>query len=376
MNYAAQLDFKRTLVANCLKKIGGIEFEVAPTVPSSKQYSYRNKLSLPVGRDANGVNVIGFYAQHSHRIVPIKNCPLQQEWAATLIDAVTKFMRKCKLSGFNYEQGGDVRHIVARQIEDKFIITLVATKNISLKELENILNGCFKKYTLLLNVNNTTGNVIFGNEWHICHGNGFFEGEDLGIKFKAGANTFLQVNDDVRTNLYNAVIKFADKKSVAIDLYSGGGMLTAMLAKNCKAAYGIEIVKEAVVCADELKEMNNLQAKMFNICGAVEDKIGDVLSANEGRTKLVVCDPPRKGMERSVVQAIIASKAEKVVLISCNPATLARDLGLLCDTLKEENGQLVKSNGQSAAYSITSITPYDMFPQTKHVETLVVLDRK
>ncbi|MDE6790526.1 MAG: hypothetical protein K2J61_02270, partial [Clostridia bacterium] len=239
----------------------------------------------------------------------------------------------------------------------------------------------FKNFTLWLNVNRSTGNAVFGVEWHIFRGEGYFSGVDCGIKFKAGAQTFLQVNDGVRKKLYGEVVAAAgDGNAVAIDLYSGGGMLTAMLAKACVAAYGIEIVPEAVACADELRELNGLSDKMFNYCGAVEDKIDEVFALSAGYKRAIVCDPPRKGMERSVIKAVLASGADKVVLVSCNPATLARDLGLLCGSLKEADGQIVKNpsyspDGISGYYRITSVTPFDMFPQTKHVETLVVLTK-
>ena len=153
-----------------------------------------------------------------------------------------------------------------------------------------------------------------------------------------------------------------------------------MLAKACRSAYGIEIVPEAVACADELKELNGLSDRMFNYCGAVEDKIDEVFALSAGYKRAIVCDPPRKGMERSVIKAVLASGADKVVLVSCNPATLARDLGLLCGSLKETDGQIVKNpsyspDGMNGYYRILSITPFDMFPQTKHVETVVVLSR-
>jgi 23S rRNA (uracil1939-C5)-methyltransferase len=384
MSYRAQLAFKKQTVENCLKKIGGITANVNDTVPSDKQFNYRNKLVLPVGTDGTHP-IVGFFAPRSHRIVPIKECELQQEWNRDIISALLEFMKNCNLSGYDEEKRkGDIRHLVCREIKGKFIITVVATNAISLTPFAKLLEGKFKKFTLLLNINKSTTNVIFSNDWRICVGEGFFEGEDEGVKFKAGANTFVQVNDDVRSKLYEGVVReVADKNAVAIDLYSGGGMLTAMLAKSCKAAYGIEIVAEAVACADELKEMNGLQDKMFNICGAVEDKLAGVFAETEGVERVIVCDPPRKGMERSVVNAILHSGADRVVLVSCNPATLARDLGLLCGTLKEENGQLVnnvdgklKNATGEGYYSITSITPYDMFPQTKHVETLVLLCRK
>ena len=230
-------------------------------------------------------------------------------------------------------------------------------------------------------INAGDGNAVLGKEWHICRGKGTFESEDCGIRFSAGANTFLQVNDGVRTILYEAVKRAAcSPEAAAIDLYSGGGMLTAMLAGGCRAAYGIEIVPEAVACADELAKKNGLAGKMHNLCGAVEDRIGEVLSATRDCERVIVCDPPRKGMERSVVREILKSGARKAVLVSCNPATLARDMGLLCGSLIEDGNKIIKNPayipGQMPGfYDIVSVTPFDMFPQTKHVETLVCLER-
>lgn len=381
--YSVQLDFKRQLVQNCLKKIGGIDFEVSPAVPSEKEYGYRNKLALPVGVNDDGDTVTGFYAPRSHRIVPINSCALQAEWSGTLISALYAFMKEAGLKGFDERtHSGDIRHLVAREVDGKLIVTVVVTKKIDVDIFAEKLKEKLKNFTLWLNVNNGTGNAIFSNEWHICCGEGYFTGEDQGIKFKAGANTFLQVNDGVRKLLYSAVTAAVkDEDTVAVDLYSGGGMLTAMLARACRAAFGIEIVKEAVACADELKELNGLDEKMFNYCGAVEERIGEVFSKTAGYKRAIVCDPPRKGMERSVVKAILASGADKVVLVSCSPATLARDLGLLCGSLIESDGKLIKNpdytaEGLRGYYCITSITPFDMFPQTKHVETLVTLCRK
>lgn len=383
LSYPAQLSFKRELVQNCLKKIGGLDVKVAETVPAPKQYGYRNKLALPVGIGDDGKTVTGFFAPRSHRIVPINSCPLQAEWSGALISALTAFMKDNNLTGYDERtHSGDIRHLVAREVEGKFIITVVATSEIDVGGFAAELEKLFGNFTLWLNVNNSTGNVIFGKEWHICRGEGYFYGEDSSVKFKAGANTFLQINDGVRKLLYEAVVAAAgDKNAVAVDLYSGGGMLTAMLALNCMAAYGIEIVPEAVACADELKKLNRLGEKMFNYCGAVEDRLGDVFAKTAGYRRVIVCDPPRKGMERSVVKAVLASGAERVVLISCNPATLARDLGLLCGSLIEKDKLLIKNpeyteQGLKGYYTIESITPFDMFPQTKHVETLVVLRTK
>lgn len=378
MDYGAQTDFKRELVARALNKIGGIDFEVENTVPCDREYRYRNKLALPIGVDGRGETVLGFYAPHSHRIVPISDCLIQSEWAKTVISAVKTFMREANLAGFDEEKRtGDLRRVVVREIDGKFIIAIVAARNLDLSLLAEILEKAFEKFTLLLNVNGSAGNAIFGKEWHICRGEGYFDGNESGIVYRAGANTFVQVNDDVRAKLYARVLGEAEEGATALDLYSGGGLLTAMLAKKCGRAYGVEIVEEASRCADELKARNGLEGRMFNVCGEVENKLDEVFAATEGGRRIIVCDPPRKGMERSVVRAVARSGADKIILISCNPSTLARDLGLLLGTLKEEGGALVKAAPAPAApYKIESITPYDMFPQTPNVETLVVLSHK
>ncbi|MDE7453097.1 MAG: 23S rRNA (uracil(1939)-C(5))-methyltransferase RlmD [Clostridia bacterium] len=362
-SYAAQLDFKRGLIKNCLLKIGGISAEVEKAVPCAEQYGYRNKISLPIGEEGAGL-----YARHSHRIVPTENCAIQKPWAERVIAAANGFVKSS-------EDKKLLRHLVVREIQGKFIFALVAEKQVDARPLIKSLERDFDEFTFLININDGSGNAIFGKVWRVVKGSGFFKAEEGGIKYTAGANTFLQVNDGVRAKLYAKVLEEAGENSVAIDLYSGGGMLTAMLAKKCKKAYGIEIVPEASRCADELKKENGLDGKMTNICGKVEEQIEKVISETAGEKRVIVCDPPRKGMERSVVYAIKNSGAEKVILISCNPATLARDLGVLCGTLEEKGGELIKSPSPDGVYEIESITPYDMFPQTKHVETLVVLSK-
>ena len=374
MNYSAQLEFKRTAVVNALSKIGGITFPVNDTVPCGNEYNYRNKLALPIGI-VDGETVVGFYCRHSHRIVRIENCDIQAEWVKDVISAVKEFA-KTGLKGYDEESGkGELRHIVVREIGGKFIIALVSTKRIDLTPFVEILKKKFKEFTLLLNINSENTNAIFGKSFCTVYGGGFFGAEEFGIRYRAGANTFLQVNDDMRAKLYSAVLEEAEEGAEAIDLYSGGGLLTAMLAKKCGKAYGIEIVEEASRCADELKEQNGLDGKMFNICGKVEEEIDKVFAKTEGR-KIIVCDPPRKGIERSAVNAIKNSEADKIIYISCNPSTLARDLGILTGTLEEKDGALVKSNNPQSNYEITGITPFDMFPQTRHVETVVILRRK
>ncbi len=387
LDYGAQLLYKANTVKETLRKIAGISIDVPSAVKSDLPYGYRNKLQLPVGVDKDGNSVVGFYAEHSHRIVPIDACAIHPEWAEKLIALVKKYMADCRVKGYDETtKSGLLRHIVAREIGKKYIVTLVSVKP-NLPKIEyfiDLLSKEFALFTLYVNVNADDTNVIFGKEFHLVHGAGFFEAEEQGIRYEAGPVTFLQVNENVRMKLYKDALKTVAETGdeVVIDAYSGGGLLTAMIAKKVKRVYGIELEKEASDCAEKLKEKNALE-NMTNICGAVEDKIEGVLEKEKGETLRLILDPPRAGIARSVLKALLESGIPKLTLISCNPATLARDLGILTGRLIEKDGELVKNPAYEGVeetlagyYEITRIQPYDMFPQTKHVETIVCLARK
>ena len=384
LDYAAQLAFKATLVKDCLRKIGGINIDVPLAVKSDLPYGYRNKLQMPIGVDKEGNSVVGFYAERSHRIVPISSCAIHPEWSEKLIAAVKQYMSECAVKGYDEEKKtGALRHIVAREIGGNFIVTLVSTKRdlVGVSHFINLLKEVFNEFSLYINVNAEDTNVIFGKEFHLVHGRGFFEATECGITYEAGPVTFLQVNENVRTKLYKDALKTVTGggDEVVIDAYSGGGLLTAMLAKKAKRVYGIELEAEAVRCADSLKVKNGL-LNMTNICGYVEEHLAEVMEKEKGEKQRLILDPPRAGIHRSVLKAILKSGVEKITIISCNPSTLARDLGFLTGRLVEKDGELIKnaefSETQSGFYEIESVQPYDMFPQTKHVETLVVLQRK
>ena len=376
LKYRDQLKFKTKLVSDALRKIGGIEPEVRPCERSEKEYGYRNKLQLPIGR-LNGQNVVGFYAERSHRIVPTRVCPINPKWAGALIEAVYRFMEACGLDGYDELTGtGELRHIVVREVRRKYLVTLVtAVREIKgIDYLVSLLDGIFKEYSLYLNYNPENTNVVFGKEFRLMKGKGVYDGEENGIVYEAGANTFLQVNEGVRTKLYGQAVSLVEEGETVVDCYAGGGLLTAMFAQKCGRAYGVEIVPEASRCADSLKARNGLEGKMENFCGTVEEYLPKILQDAPSAT--VVLDPPRSGVERSVIDAIKRHRVQKVIMISCNPATLARDLGLLTGSLAtNEKGELVKTNS-SPDYEITLVQPFDMFPQTKHVETLVQLSHK
>ena len=390
LDYGAQLVHKANVVKDSLRKIAGLNVPVPPAVKSDFPYGYRNKLQIPVGVDKNGENVIGFYAERSHRIIPVSACAIHPEWAEKLIAVVKRYMTECAVRGYDEERKkGALRHIVAREIGGKFIVTLVSAKRglPNLPYLVGLLGEVFKNFSLYLNFNDSDTNVIFGKEFQLVHGMGVFEAEEQGIRYEAGPVTFLQVNENVRTKLYRDALKTVcrDGDEVVVDAYSGGGLLTAMIAKRAKRVYGIELEKEASRCADSLKVKNGLE-NMTNICGYVEEKLPGVLEKEKGEKLRLILDPPRAGIARSVLKALLESGIPNLTLISCNPATLARDLGILTGRLIEnDSGELVKNPAYEGVeesetldgyYAIEKIQPYDMFPQTKHVETLVQLSQK
>ncbi len=392
MEYNLQLHFKQNVVQDCLRKIGGLHVEVKPTIKSDCPYAYRNKLQLPVGVDKEGNTVIGFYAERSHRIVPTDRCAIHPEWAEKLIAIIKRYCAEWGVKGYDEERKtGVLRHIVAREIGGKFLLTLVCVKrNLpALPYLIEQLSGLFPIFSLYVNVNDKDTNVIFGKEFHLVHGSPVYEAVEQGILYEAGPQTFLQVNENVRSKLYNAALKSVIETGdeVVIDAYSGGGLLTAMLAKRAKRVYGIELEPEAVACADSLKAKNGLE-NMTNICGYVEEKLADVMKKERDEKIRLILDPPRAGIHRSVLKALLESGIPSLTIISCNPSTLARDLGILTGRLIEKegsNGALIKNpayeslaDGETLPgyYAPIKIQPYDMFPQTKHVETLVCLARK
>ncbi len=383
--YESQLIHKARVVKDALRKIGGLQMDVPKAKASATPYGYRNKLQLPVGRDSEGKPLIGFYAERSHRIIPISFCAIHPEWAEKLIALLREYMTKYQVDGYDEEgKTGSIRHLVAREIGGRFIITLVTT-NGNLPHIEYFVEGLERELgesALYLNFNAEATNVIFGKKFQLVHGKGVFEAEECGITYEAGPATFLQVNEGVRKDLYQAALDSVagEGDEVVLDCYSGGGLLTAMLAKKAKRVYGIELEKEASRCADSLKAKNGL-TNMTNICGYVEEELPKTLAKEKGEKLRLILDPPRAGVARSVLFALLASGIPKLTLISCNPATLARDLGVLTGSLVEREGELVKNpdyHGEplEGYYQIESIQPWDMFPQTKHVETLVVLSRK
>ncbi|MBE5741793.1 MAG: 23S rRNA (uracil(1939)-C(5))-methyltransferase RlmD [Clostridiales bacterium] len=382
LKYKLQLKLKTKTVKDCFSKIAFIDTKVPLTERSELEYGYRNKLQLPVRAENFGCE-IGFFASGSHRIVPINGCPIHPEWCTRVIKAIKKYVKMNNISVYSDRAGdGLLKHVVVRAVDGKLLITFVINGDVlpCVNELIATLKEYFNDFSLFVNINKLGNNVILGERFICLFGKDKVITNDCGIKYEIGPASFMQVNDNVKRRIYQEAVKSAevDSETVVIDAYSGAGMLTAIFAQRAKKAIGIEIIKEAVECADSLKNINSLGDKMENICAPCEDVLPEIMKREraENAKCVLVVDPPRQGVDEKLINAIKETKPDKVIYISCSPQTLARDVGLLTDTLTRKDGELVKNEEPNPIYEIDLVKPYDMFPQTKHVETLVCLTKK
>lgn len=383
VKYVQQLKNKEESIATCFKKIANLDVKVKSAVKGDNEFRYRNKLQLPIVNTQKGT-IIGFYAENTHRVVPITDCLINAPWTKDVITAFTKYIEEFDIKGYNeIDNTGDIREVTVKEIKGNLIITVVALSPDlrGKKRLIEIFNEELKfTFSLYLNVNEKATNVIYGDKFYLLYGSPDYNADMLGIKYKIGVQSFMQVNNSVCSKLYSAVrdVVDADENTVVIDAYSGAGLMTALLAKNAKRAIGVEIIGEAVECANELAYMNGLSDKITNYLGKCEDILPDIIEKEKqnGSKVCLVLDPPRKGCDIKVINSIIDSNIDKIVYVSCKPSTLARDIGLLVGSLKTVNGAIVKAEDDYIPrYNVSLVRPFDMFAQTKHVETLVCLTK-
>lgn len=365
-DYAAQLIFKTKKVADALRRLGGIDAEVSPCVASPKQLRYRNKFNLPVGRNANGEPIFGFYGRQSREIIPVTDCPLQPEWFPRLIEAAAEY------SG---GRGGDrsgLNHLTARASGGGVLISAVSPAG-NLPDADRLYSLLCEKLSpletgLYHNRNGSPGGAVEGGEYTHLHGLRTVTAASLGISAEIGPRSFFQVNPEVNALLQAAVIgEGFGPEDVAVDAYGGAGTLGALLALTGATVYGVEIVPEAVAAARALAHREGLSERMNfseGDCGRVLPKLLPELRRKHPDKRLtLLLDPPRRGCDERALGGILSALPDRIIHVSCDPATLSRDLKFL----------LARTNG---AYSLTKVQPFDMFPQTANVETLVRLDRK
>ncbi len=355
-----QAEFKRALVEKNFAKIAGLNVDVPPVITGEKDYGYRNKLQMPFGKVGKRT-VCGFYRTDSHELVSLKDCPLQEGWAKDLIECVTTWANRYQVPVYSEKtQSGILRHLVVRAAAGQIVVTLVINASAVPyeDELWAALRSRFDRIGLYLNENRRRDNVILGEKSVWRKGIAAIEREEFGIRYEMHPDGFYQVNDEIKNKIYQKAkdLLRLQEADFVVDAFSGGGVLSALMYGDYDL-YGIEIVPEAVKDAEILKRKNGL-TRWTNLCGDVKTELPRLLKEKAGNGVLIV-DPPRKGLHPETAQFLCQSQIGQIVYISCDSATLARDVKILSD-----------------AYEITYLQPYDMFPQTKHVETLVCLSKK
>ena len=363
MDYAAQLEYKRGLVENAFARIAKIEgVHVENTIGMDEPYHYRNKAAFPFAM-VDGRMCFGFFAPRSHRLIPIDGCFIEQEPLYNVASAVHCWAEENDIQPYDEETGsGTIRHVVSRITTSGDIMAVIVTKGRpkKLNKLVDMLKErCEGIKSIILNRNDEDTNVIFGRSYETLWGEDTLTENLCGFEFSVSAASFLQVNPVQTECLYAQVEAFLPEKDgfEAIDVYCGTGTISMILSKRAKHVTGIENIKPAVEDAARNAERNGAGNADF-ICADAAEALPELIEKGT-RPDVIVIDPPRKGCDKAVLNAITGSAVQRVIYVSCDPATLARDVRILVD----------------GGYSIQKVQPIDMFPQTAHVETVCLLSK-
>lgn len=365
MNYQKTLDLKKEIVETDLKKVGLSNVKVKKCIGMEEPYNYRNKLQYPVGISNDGP-VMGVFAKRSHRIIPTENCFIQNKLTQSIAKDVFEFINRNNIPVYNeVDRSGEIRHIYLRiGIKTNEVMLVLVTNKRKITKEKELIEFITTKYpqikTVVKNINTKFTNVILGNADEVLFGDGYIEDELLGVKFKISPISFYQVNPVQTEKLYSTAIEGANLtgKETIFDLYCGIGTIGICALGRAKYLYGIETVPQAIEDAKENAKINNIENAEF-IVGNVEEELPKLIEKKAIKPDVVFVDPPRKGCDNVAIETLLKIKAKKIVYISCNPATLVRDLV----KLKE-------------MYEIKEIQPVDMFPFTSHVECVSVLTLK
>ncbi|MBM7692746.1 23S rRNA (uracil1939-C5)-methyltransferase [Peribacillus deserti] len=364
MSYEGQLKFKEKQVREVLKRIGKLEdVMVHPIIGMDEPTHYRNKAQVPVGEE-EGVLIAGFFKPRTHEIVDAKESIIQDPVINETVQTVKEICSELGIPAYNEESHkGVLRHIMARfgKVSGEVMVVIITrTPELPFKEriIEEITARVPNVKSIIQNINTKKTNVIFGEETRTLWGSEVIYDSIGNIKFAISARSFYQVNPEQTKVLYEKALEYAGLtgEENVIDAYCGIGTISLFLAQKAKKVFGVEIVPQAIEDARRNAELNNIQNVEFAV-GEAEVVIPDWYKEGNA-TDVLVVDPPRKGCDEALLQTIIDMKPKKVVYVSCNPATLARDLRVL-----EDGG-----------YNTVEVQPVDMFPQTMHVEAVARIE--
>lgn len=366
LDYQAQLKFKERKVRGNLERIGGFtDIPLEPIMGMEEPYHYRNKAQFPVGMDKNGEIVTGFYAGRTHDIIPNTKCYLGSEGNEEILQVVLDYMKTYNVSAYDEAKGkGLVRHILIRTgfTSGEIMVCLVINGK-KLPKSEKLVEALKKiqgMTSITFNVNEKRTNVILGEEIKLLWGRTYIQDNIGDITYRISPLSFYQVNPVQTKKLYETALEYADLKGeeTVWDLYCGIGTISLFLAQRAKQVYGVEIVPQAIEDARENAVLNHIENAKFYV-GKAEEVLPELYDQEGIYADVIVVDPPRKGCDEKCLETIVKMQPKRVVYVSCDSATLARDLRYLCDR----------------GYEVKRVRGCDMFPMTGHVETVVLLCR-
>lgn len=366
MDYEYTMQMKKESIQNTLKKVLGRPIFVDEVLSMENPFYYRNKLQYPVGINGAGEPVMGVFAERSHRIIPTSECKIQNGLAQKIANSIFQFAKENGISAYNEEkQMGILRHIVIRvgQKTNEVMVTLVVNDWKIPKEnaLIDFLTTQYTEIkTIVKNLNHQNTNVILGKKNEILFGNGYVTDILLGKQFKISNLSFYQVNPIQTEKLYAKAIEYANLtgNETIFDLYCGIGTIGICASDKAKKLIGIETIPEAISDAKENAKINHMENAEFFV-GDVEIALPKLIKMQKINADVVFVDPPRKGCDKTALDTLLEVEAKRIVYVSCNPATLGRDLKIL-----------------ERKYEIKKLAICDMFPWTSHVECCSVLQRK
>ena len=376
MSYERQLQYKADKVRNNLIRLGGfaeaeIEKSMEPILAMEKPFRYRNKAQFPIGTGKDGKAICGFYAGHSHDIIPVKDCYIGTEDNKQVLQTVLDYMDRNHVPAYSELTGnGKIRHVLIRKgfTSKELMVCLVITqkqgeKDTFLPAADTLINALRRipgMTSISVSINNDDTNVIMGDEIHVLWGSNTIQDSLCGLRFHISPLSFYQVNPVQAERLYNKAIEYAALTGAETvwDLYCGIGTITLAMARKAGQVYGVESIPQAIEDARENATINGISNADFYV-GKAEEVLPQKYAEEGIRADVIVVDPPRKGCDEQCLATMLKMQPQRIVYVSCDSATLARDLRILCD----------------GGYKLEKVCPADMFAWTVHVETVCLLSK-
>lgn len=367
ISYEKQLEFKQNKIKNHLERIGGFHgIKMEPMIGMEEPFYYRNKAQFPIGKNKNGEIIAGFYAGHTHTIIPMERCYLGVKENEVVLEKVLSFMKEYRIEPYDEEHHrGLIRHVLIRYgFTTKEIMVCLIINGKTIPHVDALISSLQEisgMTSITMSVNKKQTNVIMGEEIKVLWGQGYIQDYIGDLVYQISPLSFYQVNPVQTKRMYDTVKTFAGLtgNEVVWDLYCGIGTISLYLAKSAKEVYGVEVIPQAIEDARHNATLNGIENGKFYV-GKAEEVLPELYEKEGIFADVIVVDPPRKGCEETLLQTIVEMKPKKVVYVSCDSATLARDLKYLC----------------AKGFEVEKVQGFDNFSQTVHVETVVLLEQK